>query len=588
DPRLEEATAEVYRNEFAKGRMRSWVPKYAGMLVSRAKTAVRDDMLANNEAATMYEFSEKPVVCRCGTPVTVKIVEDQWFLNYADEGWKEKTRDCIARMDLVPPETRAQFEHTIGWLHEWPCTRSIGMGTPAPWDPKWIIESLSDSTIYMAYYTIAHILKTIDPAKLTDEVFDYIFHGEGSAGSISRSTGIDRQALERMRREFEYWYPLDYRMSANELIPNHLTFHIFHHALLFPKLCPRGIISFGIAVLEGEKMSSSKGNIIAINEAVREYGADTVRLYLMSVTEPWQDLDWRTSEVEAMRRNLERFYSLAEEILALPETGRPSFAQPERWMQSRLQRHVQAVTEALEAFETRKAVQHAFFFLMQDLRWYMKRAQQLETRAHMLKQVFNVWLRLLAPFTPHICEELWERAKSGGFISVAPWPKMEEGLIDKGAELIESYLGRVLEDVGKILRVTKVKKPKRVCLYVAQDWKWQAYRIAMKRAGGRKVDFGSLLREIGEKLGLRLRKSDLSKFLQQAVQELRGVPSEELEILETTEIDELQVLLDAAEFIREQLNVKEVCVFKADDDARYDPQDRARLAVPLRPAIFIE
>ncbi|MCK4405226.1 MAG: hypothetical protein KAV43_01795, partial [Hadesarchaea archaeon] len=160
--------------------------------------------------------------------------------------------------------------------------------------------------------------------------------------------------------------------------------------------------------------------------------------------------------------------------------------------------------------------------------------------------------------------------------------------IDKGAELIESYLGRVLEDVGKILRVTKVEKPKRICLYVAQDWKWQAYRIAMKRVGEEKVDLGALLREIGEKLGLRLHKSDLSKFLQQTVKELRGMPSEELEILETTEIDELQVMLEAADFIREQLNVKEVRVFKADDAARYDPQDRARLAVPMRPAIFIE
>lgn len=588
DPKLEEATAEVYRNEFARGRMREWVPKYGGMPVSRAKLAVRDDMLAGNEAATMYEFSAKPVVCRCNTPVTVKVVEDQWFLNYADESWKEKARGCLARMDLVPPETRAQFAHTISWLHEWPCTRSIGMGTPAPWDPKWIIESLSDSTIYMAYYTIAHILKTIDPAKLADEVFDYVFHGKGDAGSISSTTDIPQETLEQMRREFEYWYPLDYRMSANELIPNHLTFHIFHHALLFPDRCPHGIVSFGMAVLEGEKMSSSKGNIIAINEAVRKYSADTVRLYLMSTVEPWQDLDWRTNEVEAMQRNLERFYSLAESIIAPPAANRPSFAQPERWMLSRLQEHVRVATEALDAFETRKAAQHAFFRLMQDLRWYTKRARQPKARTHMLKRVLEVWLRLLAPFTPHICEDLWERMGGSGFISAAQWPKVEEGLIDKGAELIESYLGRVLEDVGKILRVTKVEKPKRICLYVAQDWKWQAYRIAMKRVGEEKVDLGALLREIGEKLGLRLHKSDLSKFLQQTVKELRGMPSEELEILETTEIDELQVMLEAADFIREQLNVKEVRVFKADDAARYDPQDRARLAVPMRPAIFIE
>jgi leucyl-tRNA synthetase len=308
----------------------------------------------------------------------------------------------------------------------------------------------------------------------------------------------------------------------------------------------------------------------------------------MSTVEPWQDLDWRTGEVEAMQRNLERFYSLAEGIIAPPAAKRPSFAQPERWMLSRLQEHILVTTEALDAFETRKAAQHAFFRLMQDLRWYTKRTRQPEARAHMLKRVLEVWLRLLAPFTPHICEDLWERMGESGFISAAPWPRVEEGLIDKGAELIESYIERVLEDVRKILHVTKVEKPKRVCLYVAQDWKWQAYRIAMKRVGEGKVDFGALLREIGEKFGLRLHKSDLSKFLQQTVQELRGMPSEELEILETTEIDELQVLLEAADFIREQLNVKEVRVFKADDAARYDPQDRARLAVPMRPAIFIE
>jgi len=588
DPKLEEATAEVYRNEFAKGRMRSWVPKYGGIPVPQAKQAVRDDMLASGEAATMYEFSARPVTCRCGTKVTVKVVEDQWFLNYADESWKEKARKCLARMHLVPPQTRVQFEHTINWLHEWPCTRSIGMGTPAPWDPNWIIESLSDSTIYMAYYTISHILKTIEPGKLSDEVFDYIFRGEGNPSAISALSGIEQEKLEQMKREFDYWYPLDYRMSANELIPNHLTFHIFHHALLFPDRCPRGIVSFGIAVLEGEKMSSSKGNIVAINEAVREHGADTVRIYLMSVAEPWQDLDWRANEVAAMRKNLERFYSLAEEIIALPEAERPSFAQPERWMLSRLQRHVEAVTEALDAFETRKAVQHAFFELMQNVRWYMKRAQQPEARACMLKRVLDVWLKSLSPFVPHICEELWERKGGKRFVSVAPWPSVEKGLIDESAELVESYIGRVLEDVAKIQKVVKVQRPRRVCLYVAQDWKWVAYRIAMEHIRAGRVDFGRLLRTVEEKLGLRLYRSDLAKYLQLVVQELRGMPEEEFEIIAKTELDELQVLLEAADFIREQMGAGTVQVFRADDAKRYDPQDRARLAVPLRPAIFVE
>jgi len=393
DPKLEEATAEVYRNEFAKGKMRQWIPKYGGMSVSQAKTAVRDELFARNEAAIMYEFSARPVTCRCGYPVVVKVVEDQWFLNYADEEWKNKARACLERMHLVPPETREQFKHTIDWLHEWPCTRITGMGTPAPWAPNWIIESLSDSTIYMAYYTISHIIKKIEPSALTDEVFDYIFYGKGDPAEICSSPYIEREDLENMRREFEYWYPLDYRMSANELIPNHLTFHIFHHALLFPDLCPRGIVNFGIAVLEGQKMSSSRGNIVAINEAVKKYGADTVRLYLMSTVEPWQDFDWRARDVFAMQKNLERFLALAEEIISQPDEKVTSFDQPTRWMLSRLQSHIKGTTEALDSFETRKAAQHAFFMLMQDVRWYMKRETQPEVRAHILKRVLDSWLR---------------------------------------------------------------------------------------------------------------------------------------------------------------------------------------------------
>jgi len=589
DPKLEEATAEVYRNEFAKGVMRDWVPTYGGMAVSRAKVAVRDDMLANGEAATMYEFSAKPVICRCGTKCTVKVVEDQWFLNYADEDWKEKARGCLAKMHLVPPETRAQFEHTIEWLHEWPCTRRIGMGTPAPWDPSWIIESLSDSTIYMAYYTISHILKTIDPAKLIDEVFDHVFLGRGEAAKISQATGIDRKALEDMRREFEYWYPMDYRMSANELIPNHLTFHIFHHAMIFPpEQCPRGIVSFGIAVLEGEKMSSSKGNIVAINEAVQRYGADAVRLYLMSTVEPWQDFDWRVQEANAMVKNLERFHALAEEITALPKVERPSLTLPDRWMLSRLQEQVRAATEALEAFETRKAVQHIFFSLMQDLRWYMKRAKEDASRAYVLRQVLDSWVRLLAPFAPHTCEELWHRIGRTGFVSAADWPTVQEKLIDKTAEFAEDYLGRVVEDIGEVLGVIRVERPSRICLYVAQDWKWRAYRMALERVRGGKVEIGELIRTTTKELGLRLHAADLAEYIQRIVQELRAMSQEQLLTLAGAEIDELQVLADAAEFIRKQFGVGMVQVFRADNQARYDPRDRARLAAPLRPAIYVE
>jgi leucyl-tRNA synthetase len=461
------------------------------------------------------------------------------------------------------------------------------MGTPAPWDPNWIIESLSDSTIYMAYYTISHILKTIEPEKLSDEVFDHIFHGKGRTEEVSTSSGIEAEKLKRMREEFEYWYPLDYRMSANELIPNHLTFHIFHHAQLFPDRSPRGIVSFGMAILEGEKMSSSKGNIIAINEAVRRYGADTVRIYLMSVSEPWQDLDWKAVEVVAMQRNLERFHSLASEIISLPSQGVPTLGQPERWILSRLQKYIREVTDALESFETRKGVQCAFFMLMQDIRRYMRRAKNPDARAYTLKKVLDVWLRLVAPFAPHVCEELWKRFGKEGFVSVAPWPAVDEGAIDEVAEFTEEFIARVTEDIGEIMKVLKTK-PERAYLYVAQDWKWKAYRMILKHTESGKIDFGKLLREVEQELKPEFRKADLSKLLQQMVRAAKETSKEELKLIESITIDELAILKEASDFIREQLGFREVLVFKADEPARHDPKDRARMSFPLRPAIYLE
>ena len=62
-------------------------------------------------------------------------------------------------MNTYSEEARHQFEHCLGWLNQWACSRSFGLGTKLPWDPQYLIESLSDSTIYMAYYTVAHFLQ---------------------------------------------------------------------------------------------------------------------------------------------------------------------------------------------------------------------------------------------------------------------------------------------------------------------------------------------------------------------------------------------------------------------------------------------
>jgi len=62
-------------------------------------------------------------------------------------------------MDTYGPETRNGFESTLNWLNQWACARSYGLGSKLPWDPQFLVESLSDSTIYMSYYTVSHLLQ---------------------------------------------------------------------------------------------------------------------------------------------------------------------------------------------------------------------------------------------------------------------------------------------------------------------------------------------------------------------------------------------------------------------------------------------
>ena len=131
----------------------------------------------------------------------------------------------------------------------------------------------------MAFYTINKHLKEykINDKKLTLKVFDYIFYGKGNPQNISEQTKILPKQLNEMRNEFLYWYPVDLRISAKELLPNHLTFFLFQHTALFPEHLPKAIGVNGMLSVESKKMSKSKGNFITLKDALNKYGADATR-----------------------------------------------------------------------------------------------------------------------------------------------------------------------------------------------------------------------------------------------------------------------------------------------------------------------
>lgn len=583
DPKLADATNELYKLEHARGIMVN-IPDYSGLKVPLARDEIIKTLLESKKGDVMYDFAQRPVICRCGTESVVRILEDQWFLEYSDEEWKKLALNCLDNMKIVPDEVRANFEYYLDWLHDWACTRRIGLGTRLPWDKQWLIEPLSDSTIYMAYYAIAKYMKDLDADDLDDSFFDDIF-----LDSKKYSGDIERELFTEIKDEFNYWYPLDWRLSAKDLVGNHLSFHVFHHSAIFPQdNWPQGIVVFGMGLLEGNKMSSSKGNVILLKDAIDTYGADVVRLFLMSSAEPWQDFDWRENEVKGIKKRLEWFSEFADRVAVL--NGGPlslkTFKFNEKielpinkWMLSQVNLRIKDATEALESFQTRKALQEALFLFKKDIDYYFHRiGQEIGAEApsseikNVLFYVLSNWVRIMTPFIPHTCEEVWNKIEGNGFISNAEWPEYDVDLLDEQVQMAEEIIQGLNSDINEIKKIIE-SKPKKIHIYLAPEWKWDVFEVA--RVVG-KPDVGQIMgRSI--KNNLHDNKKELADYTKKIAKRMTRINY-------VGKLDEYSIIKDALGFLSKEAGA-EVIVY---NEPTYDPEGKSGNAMPYKPAIYME
>jgi len=209
-PYLEEATKELYNKEFYGGKLKANAGKFAGKSVAEAKEDVKKWILQNNNGDILFELDDGPIRCRCGAVCVVKILNDQWFLDYSNKKWKEEVHAYINDVKILPDEIRGEFNYVIDWLRERACARQHGLGTKLPWDSDWIIESLSDSVIYMAYYILSKYVnkKQIIAENVNDKFFDYIFLERGDPKIISLNCKIASDLLEEIKKNSNIFTPL--------------------------------------------------------------------------------------------------------------------------------------------------------------------------------------------------------------------------------------------------------------------------------------------------------------------------------------------------------------------------------------------
>lgn len=609
---LEEAKELAYKEGFYQGIMN--IGDFKGEKVEVAKPKVRQQLIDAREGFA-YSEPEKRVVSRSADECIVALM-DQWYLDYGEESWKQTALKYVDDgLECYSPETKNGFEGVLNWLNQWACARSFGLGSRLPWDPQFLVESLSDSTIYMAYYTIAHYLhgdifgKTtglanVKPEQMTDEVFDYVFARRELTPDILSASKIPEDKLASMRREFEYWYPLDMRVSGKDLIPNHLTFFLYVHIAIFPpEYWPKSVRANGHLLLNGEKMAKSTGNFMTLDDMVKKYGADASRIALADAGDGVADANF---EEDVADNNILRLFTLREwceeqnSSTALRTGSADLFL--DRLFANEMNALVSEARTAYEATSYKLALKSALYDFTSARDFYREATTAAGIGMHkdLVLRYIELQALLLTPIAPHWSEYIWlEVLHKPSTIQNALFPSVPTP--DAALTAAREYVRATSSNITSAEAAQQKKKakgkdisfdpklPKLLTIFAAENFPaWQQKYIELVKANWdaktKAVDEKALMTEM-KKAGPEMKKA--MPFVQGLKKRLLAGEGAEVVFERKLAFDEKRVLAEMVAGLKRAAGLKEVKVVSVGEEKDGLPV-QAEAAVPGVPTFLFE
>ena len=231
--------------------------------------------------------------------------------------------------------------------------------------------------------------------------------------------------------KLKYWLPVDWYNGGMEHVTRHMIYSRFWHKFLYDigvvptdepyaKRTAQGLILGP----DGEKMSKSKGNVVDPNEVVNAYGADVLRVYILFMGDYASAAPWSESSVKGCKRFLDRVADLSDIVKGTGAT---------EGLESLFHKTVKKVSADIEDMKFNTAIAAM-----------MSLINEIFTVGTLTVDEYKVLLRLLCPFAPHLCEELWEKTGETGFCSLAKWPEYDESkCVDKSIEIAVQVNGKL-------------------------------------------------------------------------------------------------------------------------------------------------
>jgi len=288
------------------------------------------------------------------------------------------------------------------------------------------------------------------------------------------------------------WTPVDHYVGGIEHAIMHLLYaRFFTRVLRDIGMVDEGepfrqLVTQGMVLLDGEKMSKSKGNVVSPQRIVDEYGADTARLFMMSAALPEKDFDWSEKGVESNHAFVRRLHRTVEGFDPDGDGGqnRPV----EEYVEREIDATLENAADDYDKFRFNRATR-AVKDLLSTLEAYDEHVDEVDTAT--FERGLRAVVVALSPVAPHVAEELWDGMGDGGLVAETDWPETEApGRYGKERRLVEN----TREDVREIRDVAGIENPQKVRVVVAPEWKHRALELALGVEGDGDV-IGTIMSE---------------------------------------------------------------------------------------------
>ncbi len=416
----------------------------------------------NNNINYEYKYYEpiSKIISRSGD-ICVVAIKEQWFINYGNDKLKQKIEDYIKNDLIINDTAKNMLLAGSDWIKEWPCSRSCGLGTKLL-DTEYLIDSLSDSTIYMAYYTIAHKINNIPKNIINNEIWEYIF----CEGPIPNVDSQYQTLLLDFQSEFKYWYSMDLRVSAKDLSMNHLVMTLYNHLMIWGNLdmMPKRYFINGYVLLNGEKMSKSKGIFMTLENAINKFGADPTRIALASAGSGMDDANFVEQNANSAILRLDTEREFCQQIIEYIKNNNHD-AENTFWddlFENDVLICTKNTNEMFNDMNFQAALTVGFYNMLSIRDNYRNKynSNVIKINPNSMLKFLNNFLLVTYPIAPHFVEHLWNYAIENGITLNKLWPKDYEinSKLSFFKNIFDNIIKTIRNNITQSLKKNKTKE----------------------------------------------------------------------------------------------------------------------------------